>query len=161
MKDVFTNSNYIDKFESVFRENAPENILSGVHSVHLEIDMQSEYLKDQAGTAGHFWYDKRFQRGSSFVMDHFFLSLRIGINPSGMFFDMLSASKLYSGYHKTFSIRPTQVVTDEHLRQDLSPSERNCRFHDEMPDNMTLFKNYSMAACQFECLLSIRLFLFC
>ena len=60
MKDVFTNSNYIDKFESVFRENAPENILSGVHSVHLEIDMQSEYLKDQAGTAGHFWYDKRF-----------------------------------------------------------------------------------------------------
>ena len=81
---------------------------------------------------------------------------RIGINPPGMFFDMLSASKLYPGYHEIFSIRPTQVDVDENLRYDLTPTERNCRFHDEMPNNMTLFKNYSRAACQFECMLSIR-----
>ena len=73
-----------------------------------------------------------------------------------MFFDMMYASKLYPGYNEIFSIRPTQIDVDDHLRHDLTPSERNCRFHDEMPNNMTLFKNYSMAGCQFECMLSIR-----
>ena len=82
---------------------------------------------------------------------------RVGINPPGMFFDMLSASKVYPGYHKIFSVRPTQVDVDKPLRHDLTVKERHCRFHDEMPNNMTLFKNYSRAACQFECMLSIRL----
>ena len=73
-----------------------------------------------------------------------------------MFFDMMYASKLYPGYHEEFLIRPTHVDVDDHLKQDLRPSERNCRFHDEIPNNMTLFKNYSMAGCQFECMLLIR-----
>ena len=55
MKEVFRKNNYIDKFESVFGETVPENILNGLqHSVALEIDMQSEYLRDQPG---NFWYE--------------------------------------------------------------------------------------------------------
>ena len=81
---------------------------------------------------------------------------RIGINPPGIFFDMFSATKLLPGHHTTFSIKPTKIVADESLRDTLSPLQRNCRFEDEMPNNMTLFTNYSMAACQFECMISIR-----
>ena len=81
---------------------------------------------------------------------------RLGINPPGMFFDMTKASKLLPGHQTIFEIKPTKVITDKNLRHDLTPLQRNCRFSDEIPDNMTLFNNYSMAACKFECMLSIR-----
>ena len=81
---------------------------------------------------------------------------RVGINPPSMFFNMLSAIKLLPGHHTIFSIKPTKIVADKNLEYDLTPLERNCRFQDEIPDNMTLFTNYSMAACQFECMISIR-----
>ena len=73
-----------------------------------------------------------------------------------MFFDMTFATKLMPGHHTTLQIKPTKVVTDQNLRFDLTPLQRNCRFFDELPDNMTLFNEYSMAACKFECMLLIR-----
>ena len=67
---------------------------------------------------------------------------------------MADARKVNAGRHTTFSIRPLEVVTDTTI--GLTPLQRNCRFHDEIPDNMTLFNSYSMAACKFECMLTIR-----
>ena len=79
---------------------------------------------------------------------------RLGINSPHTFFDMAEARKVNAGRHTTFSIKPFKVVTDETI--GLTTLQRNCRFHDEIPDNMTLFNNYSMAACKFECILMIR-----
>ena len=59
MKDVFTKTDFIDKFESVFGENAPKNILTGrQHSVELEMNIHSKYLLDQTRVSGNFWYEK-------------------------------------------------------------------------------------------------------
>ena len=84
----------------------------------------------------------------------FLIHFRLGINSPHTFFDMAEARKVNAGRHTTFSIKPFKVVTDEDI--GLAPLQRNCRFHDEIPDNMTLFNNYSMAACKFECILTIR-----
>ena len=81
---------------------------------------------------------------------------RIGINPSNMFFDMTNAIPLLTGHLNIFSTTPSEIVAEESLRRSLLPLDRHCRFHDEMPENMTLFSNYSRAACQFECMISIR-----
>ena len=59
MKDVFSNNNYIDKFESVFGENDKKDIMTGEqHLVELEMDMQSEYLTDQTHSdqSRNIWY---------------------------------------------------------------------------------------------------------
>ena len=59
MKDVFSKSKYIDKFESVFGGFAPEKILNGrKQKVELEVNMQSKYLDDRATESGNFWYGK-------------------------------------------------------------------------------------------------------
>ena len=73
-----------------------------------------------------------------------------------MFFDMTNPIKLMTGHHNIFSTIPSKIVAEESLKNSLLPLDRHCRFHDEMPENMTLFSNYSMAACQFECMISIR-----
>ena len=82
------------------------------------------------------------------------MHFRLGINSPQAFFDMTEARKVNAGRHTTFSIKPFKVATDEDI--GLTPLQRNCRFHDEIPDNMTLFNGYSMAACKFECVLTIR-----
>ena len=53
MKDVFSNNNYIDKFESVFGENDKKDIMTGEQ--HL-VDMQSEYLTDLTQVSRNIWY---------------------------------------------------------------------------------------------------------
>ena len=59
MKDVFNKNNYIDKFQSVFGENAQNPILTGrQHLVKLEVDIQSKYLTDRTEVSGNFWYGK-------------------------------------------------------------------------------------------------------
>ena len=59
MKDVFNKNNYIDKFQSVFGENAQKPILTGgQHLVELEVDIQSKYLTDRTEVSGNFWYEK-------------------------------------------------------------------------------------------------------
>ena len=84
------------------------------------------------------------------------IHFRLGINSPQAFFDMTEARKVNAGRHTTFSIKPLKVGTDANTRSGLTPLQRNCRFHDEIPENMTLFNSYSMAACTFECILTIR-----
>ena len=84
------------------------------------------------------------------------IRFRLGINSPQAFFDMTEARKVNAGRHTTFSIKPLKVGTDANTKSGLTPLQRNCRFHDEIPENMTLFNSYSMAACKFECILTIR-----
>ena len=69
---------------------------------------------------------------------------------------MTKPRKVNAGRHTTFSIRPLKVETDPNTRSGLTPLQRNCRFSDELPENMTLFTKYSMEGCKFECMISIR-----
>ena len=50
------------------------------------------------------------------------------------------------------TIKPVRVVSDENVKTSVEPLSRNCRFNDEIPENMTLFKSYSMVGCRFECM---------
>ena len=65
-------------------------------------------------------------------------------------------TRIEPGFLNQFTIKPTEISANDNLKQTLTPLERNCRFKDEMPSNMTLFQHYSMAACQFECMVTIR-----
>ena len=88
--------------------------------------------------------------------DFFFICFRIGINEPNNFFDMSYMTELMPGHTNYFTIKPIATIADDGMKDKLSPHQRNCRFSDEMPQNMTLFKNYSKAACMFECLIMIR-----
>ena len=79
---------------------------------------------------------------------------RMGINEPRNFFDMSFMTELVPGFSNYFTIKPTGTDADSNI-EDISPLHRNCRFGNEMPDNMTLFKTYSKAACQFECMIDI------
>ena len=65
-------------------------------------------------------------------------------------------TELVPGFINYFTVKPIATIADNDMKDKLSPHQRNCRFSDEMPPNMTLFKNYSKAACIFECLIMIR-----
>ena len=65
-------------------------------------------------------------------------------------------TELVPGYTNDFIVKATQTVADSDIKFKLLPLERNCRFDDELPENMTVFKKYSQAACKFECMISIR-----
>ena len=84
-----------------------------------------------------------------------FFFLRIGINAPKNFFDMNYMTEVVPGFTNYVTIKPTKIISSNDLKGHLSPLERSCRFSDEIPNNMTLFKGYSKAACQFECMISI------
>ena len=64
--------------------------------------------------------------------------------------------ELVPGYTNEITVKPTKTLADSSIENSLTPQQRQCRFGNEMPDNMTLFKHYSKAACDFECRVSIR-----
>ena len=79
---------------------------------------------------------------------------RIGIYEPRNFFDVNFMTELVPGYINEITIKPTKTDASKDI-EDVSPLRRNCRFSHELPKNMTLFKNYSMAACQFECMINV------
>ena len=64
--------------------------------------------------------------------------------------------ELVPGYTNEITVKPTKTIADSSIKNSLTPQQRQCRFSDEIPDNMTLFKHYSKAACDFECRITIR-----
>ena len=58
--------------------------------------------------------------------------------------------KIEPGYVSTFLITPSQLLTDEKVRQQLSPERRKCWFQAEN-DNMRVFSKYTQKGCIFEC----------
>ena len=65
-------------------------------------------------------------------------------------------TELMPGHTNYLTVKPIATIADSGIKEKLSPNQSNCRFGDEVPSNMTLFKNYSKAACMFECLVMIR-----
>ena len=80
--------------------------------------------------------------------------IRIVFGEPRNFFNVHYMTELVPGFTNEFSIKPTRTQASVDIK-DVSPLRRNCRFGNELPENMTLFKNYSMAACQFECMIDI------
>ena len=125
----------------------------------------SQYFKD---IGDHFFEDRNFSirngawRRAQFVFDKHdgYLndrekteqSFKVGINSKHAFFDMTSTPTLLSKGHKTLiTVKPIEVHTHPSLKLALDPERRRCRFRNEVPDNMTLFNEYSMAGCFYEC----------
>ena len=65
-------------------------------------------------------------------------------------------TEVVPGYINYVTIKPTEIVGSNDIKEKLTPLQRNCRFSDELPENMTLFTKYSMEGCKFECMISIR-----
>ena len=56
MTKVYSKSQYLDNFEEVFQPHDPtKNLLNGHQFLTMQLNMQSKYLTDTAGTTGHFW----------------------------------------------------------------------------------------------------------
>ena len=89
---------------------------------------------------------------SRYSFDHF----RLGISASDSFFDVdLNPTILRRGFKTLLKVQPSVIVSNEDIRS-LAVEDRKCRFEDEVPENMKLFKKYSPSACRFECMLNFR-----
>ena len=83
---------------------------------------------------------------------------RAGVSNGQGFLDVnLNPITLSRGYKTTISVHPTSIISEEGIRS-LSIEKRNCRFEDEVPDEMNLFKKYTPSACRFQCMLDFRYF---
>jgi len=61
--------------------------------------------------------------------------------------------RLQLGHHVTLSLKLSVVRTNPDLKS-LNPLKRGCIFPEEGEEKISLFSNYSQAACQMECMLA-------
>ena len=59
------------------------------------------------------------------------------------------------GAETVIKVRPIQTKSDDDIKS-VDVDRRPCRFDDEVPDDMVLFKKYTKQACLFECLYKYR-----
>ena len=59
------------------------------------------------------------------------------------------------GFKTVIKVHPTSVISDDAIK-DLDIEVRKCRFEDEIPESMILFKEYSPSACRFQCMYNFR-----
>ena len=86
------------------------------------------------------------------IKSHF----RIGISNSDSFIDInVNPTTVQRGFKTLIKVQPSATVSDNGIK-DLSIEDRKCRFHDEMPKDMSLFQKYSPATCRFECMYHFR-----
>ena len=52
-------------------------------------------------------------------------------------------------------VEPIQLESDDSIRS-VSIEKRKCRFEDEVPEDMPMFKIYSRNACLFNCMYQFR-----
>ena len=69
---------------------------------------------------------------------------------------MFGSIEIESGTKVELTIWPTVIKMDTKMKSLLSIEQRKCRFSDEIPENLTLFKAYSTSACSFDCMLKYR-----
>ena len=63
---------------------------------------------------------------------------------------------IQSGYKTIIKVNPSIIKMDPDLKGKLDIGKRNCRFSDEIPENMTMFNKYSLSACRFDCMMKYR-----
>ena len=59
------------------------------------------------------------------------------------------------GAETVIKAKPIQTKSDDDIKS-VDVDRRPCRFDDEVPDDMVLFKKYTKQACLFECLYKYR-----
>ena len=131
MNDIFKSSAYTKIYADIFGGN----------------DFEIQYA-----SAGHFTFI--FDKHELYMNDRnsFDGSIFFSLNKKNEAFDMMSASsEILKGYKTIITVKPTLFNSDDNL-QHLALKVRKCRFEKEIPENMTLFKNYSYSSCKFECM---------
>ncbi len=78
---------------------------------------------------------------------------QVSFNQNSDFFSNLANGFILNpGFRTMVTITPTMHVTTDDFRE-LSIEERKCRYTNELPDNWSLFKNYTQKSCQFLCMI--------
>ena len=80
---------------------------------------------------------------------------RIAIGESKNMFNAFFMKELVPGFVNEFTIKPTKTKANRNIK-NVSPLHRNCRFDDELPEDMVLFQKYSPTGCRFECMFQFR-----
>ena len=69
------------------------------------------------------------------------------------YFNMMTNVKIKRGFKTTLTISISNVIEpDSDMKHLLSIEQRECRYSEEVPSNMTLFNEYSQSGCIFECM---------
>ena len=82
----------------------------------------------------------------------------MGTSAAEEFFDIDMAydAEVQSGYKTIIKVYPSVMKMDPELKTKIQIEKRNCRFSDEIPENMTMFTTYSASACKFDCMMRYR-----
>ena len=80
----------------------------------------------------------------------------MALNSPNDYFHLLdNGFDVQPGAEIVIRVQPSQLVFDDNVKS-VSIDQRKCRFKDEVPSNMTLFKVYSRKACLFNCMHDFR-----
>ena len=80
----------------------------------------------------------------------------IAINTPYEFYNVIQNSiDVEKGTEMLIRVKPIQLVSDESIRS-VPIEQRKCRFENEVPEDMPLFKIYSRNACLFNCMYQFR-----
>ena len=94
--------------------------------------------------------------GSTIDFQLFLSHFRIGISSPHDYFDVFSNPVIVQrGYKTVVKIKPTTMTSDSNI-VNLDIYKRRCVADGEMPNQLKLFKEYSAAACKFECMYKFR-----
>ena len=124
LSEIYRHNEYTKTFDKIFGQNGNVIQDASIRKVTFVFDKNENYLMDRQGYRG---------------------SVYLGLNKENEPFEMLSKPTLIQrGFTTIINVKPTSFVTDIALKNKLDPSRRNCRFDDEMPQNMSLFQKYSI-----------------
>ena len=81
-----------------------------------------------------------------------YVHCRLGITSPDEFFDIgQEYIHIQPGTINVIRVKPSQLVSTDDIKS-VSIAARNCRFEDEIPENMTMFQSYLRKACLFDCM---------
>ena len=85
-----------------------------------------------------------------------YVHCRLGITSPDEFFDIgQEYIHIQPGTINVIRVKPSQLVSTDDIKS-VSIAARNCRFEDEIPENMTMFQSYLRKACLFDCMFQYR-----
>ena len=80
----------------------------------------------------------------------------VSINAPDEFYNVIRNSiDVEPGTEMLVRVKPVQLVSEESIRSE-PIEQRKCRFEDELPEYMPIFKVYSRNACLFNCMYKFR-----
>ena len=122
------------------------------------VGKNSTLIKGEGGEENlglHLTLDRQTLMRSDWITapDYPFGSFQIGINSAQESFNMRSETIIADiGKVTEILVTPAQYLASDNIRP-LDIRTRACRFADELPEEMKMFKYYSQVGCHYECLL--------